>query len=707
MKPNKTSPSQSENEQVVDLGEILRIIWQGKWLVGAITAVFVSAGFYYAFVLAVPMYSATTVVMLETQQESVVDLQSVVGGLSGDTSAVNSEVEVLRSRSLMGKVVDRLDLLKDPEFNFSLNDRSLKDVIKDKIKRLVGWPDRTERDLSESVRAKRIYDNTISTLLKSVTIRNVTQSLVFQITVESKDRAKAALIADTISEVYILNQLEVKFDATEQATSWLSERVTTLQVELENAEAKVSDFSGDARLVSVESLNGLERQAKELRDRIASATILAEANTLKLASYENQQTRSGIANETDDPQLQRLLPRVETDPATAAAFDTRFEQLKTRAEFEATRAEQQLSALQESASTIEAQVSDQSQDLITLQQLQREADASRLLYEYFLGRLKETSAQEGIQQSDSRILSKAVFPESATSPRKPLILFACAILGALTGISWLLVREARSSTFRTARELEAFTGETVLGQIPSIPAAARKKVVDYLAKKPTSAAAEAIRNLRTSVLLSDVDNPPQVIVSTSSLPGEGKTTNSLALAQNLIGMGNKVLLIEGDIRRRTFNQYFTNIPKDGMVSVLAGTAKLDDVIFRDPSFDCDLLVGEKTATNAADLFSSEKFRSMLKELRTRYDIIIIDTPPVLIVPDARIISKLADAVLFTVKWDTTTQAQVEESMRLFRDANQKVTGMILSQISAKGMKRYGYGGEYGAYAGYGGKYYDN
>ena len=102
MKPNKTSPSQSENEQVVDLGEIRRIIWQGKWLVGAITAVFVSAGFYYAFVLAVPMYSATTVVMLETQQESVVDLQSVVGGLSGDTSAVNSEVEVLRSRTARG-----------------------------------------------------------------------------------------------------------------------------------------------------------------------------------------------------------------------------------------------------------------------------------------------------------------------------------------------------------------------------------------------------------------------------------------------------------------------------------------------------------------------------------------------------------------------------------------------------------------------------
>ena len=345
--------------------------------------------------------------------------------------------------------------------------------------------------------------------------------------------------------------------------------------------------------------------------------------------------------------------------------------------------------------------------MIALQQLQREAEATRLLYEYFLGRLKETSAQEGIQRADSRILSKAVVPETAATPRKLLILVVSMLLGAGLGSLFVLLREARSNTFRTARDLEIFTGETVLGQIPLIPASVRKKVVEYLADKPTSAAAEAIRNLRTSILLSDVDNPPKVIVSTSSLPGEGKTTNSLALAQNLIGMGNKVLLIEGDIRRRTFNEYFKNIPSKGMVSVLSGDTELDAAIFREPGFDCDLLVGEKTATNAADLFSSEKFRLMLQELRTRYDIIVIDTPPVLIVPDARIIAKQADAVLFTVKWDATTAPQVEEALRLFRDANQKVTGLVLSQISPKGMKRYGYGGEYGAYARYGAKYYDN
>jgi capsular exopolysaccharide synthesis family protein len=243
----------------------------------------------------------------------------------------------------------------------------------------------------------------------------------------------------------------------------------------------------------------------------------------------------------------------------------------------------------------------------------------------------------------------------------------------------------------------------VLGQIPQIPARHRKKVLNYLATKPTSAAAEAVRNLRTSILLSNVDNPPKVIVSTSSVPGEGKTTNSLALAQNLVGLGKSVLLIEGDIRKCTFQQYFDDIPDKGLVSVLSGDQTLEEVIFKTPILGADLLVGDKASTNAADLFSSDKFKALIAEVRDKYDTIIIDTPPVLVVPDARIIAQVADAVLFTVLWDKTPKEQVEESMRMFHNANQRITGLVLGQISAKRMKQYGHG----AYAGYGDEYYTN
>lgn len=704
--PSGPPADQGGDDDIIDLGQLFATLWRGKWVIGLVTILAILAGGYYAFVAAVPLFRSTAVVMLETKQESIVDLQSVVGGLTGDTSEVNSEVEVLRSRGLIGKVVDRLDLVTDSEFNGNLRPESLVDQGKDEIKAALGIQ-KVEIVLPPEEQAKRTRDSVISELLEQITIRNIPLSLVFQITAETESPEKSTLIADTLVELYILNQLEVKFEATEQATMWLTGRVAELQVELEVAEVKASEFSASTDLISIEALQAQEIQLKDLRERIGNAEGAANSAAAKEATLSSASGRQDQALLANDAQLNRLLPRVADNEQMALAFDTRFDRVLTRTKLETTRARQQLLALRNSSQEMEVQIASRGQDLITLQQLTREAEAVRLLYEYFLTRLKETSAQQGIQKADSRILSNAVVPSSAASPKKPLILAMSGILGLMIGIGLVLLREARNTGFRTARDLELHTGYTVLGQIPQIPARNRKKVLNYLANKPASAAAEAVRNLRTSVLLSNVDNPPKVILSTSSIPGEGKTTNSLALAQNLIGLGKSVLLIEGDIRRRTFKQYFDDIPSKGLVSVLSGDQTLEEAVFNTPVLGADLLAGEQTTTNAADLFASDKFKALIVDARKKYDVVIIDTPPVLVVPDARIIAQIADAVLFTVHWDKTSKHQVEEALRMFHNSNQRVTGLVLSQINAKRMKHYGYGGRYGAYAGYGAKYYTN
>lgn len=699
------TPQQPE-EDVIDVGQLLSTLWRGKWVIGLITSLTILAGGYYAFVAATPLFRSTAVVMLEMKQERIVDLQSVVGGLTGDTSEVNSEVEVLRSRGLLGKVVDQLELVKDPEFNKELQPVSVLDGFKTGLKSFFGvLPD--ESDLPKSEQKKRNRDAVISALLEQITVRNIPLSLVFEVVVEAENPEKSTLIADTIVEIYILNQLEVKFEAMEQATTWLTGRVGELQVQLETSEAKVSEFSASTDLISIEVLQAQEIQLKDLRERIESARSATENAALrvqKLTAADSRESRVELAN---DARLNRLFDQVATNEQIATAFDTQFSRVLIRAKLELTRADQQLGALMASAEEMEEQITSRSQDLITLQQLTREADAVRLLYEYFLTRLKETSAQQGIQKADSRILSNAVVPIEATSPKKSIVLAISGILGMMFGSALILLRDARNLGFRAARDLELHTGYSVLGQIPQIQARNRKKVLDYLASKPASAAAEAVRNLRTSVFLSSVDSPPKVILSTSSVPGEGKTTNSLALAQNLNGLGKSVLLIEGDIRRRSFKEYIDDLPEKGLVSVMTGERTLKDAIFPTPLLGADLLVGEKTSTNAADLFSSKKFKALIDEACARYDVIIIDTPPVLLVPDARIIAQVCDAVLFTVHWDKTSKDQVDESLRLFHNSNQKITGFILSQINAKRMKRYGYGGSYGAYVGYGSKYYTN
>lgn len=219
----------------------------------------------------------------------------------------------------------------------------------------------------------------------------------------------------------------------------------------------------------------------------------------------------------------------------------------------------------------------------------------------------------------------------------------------------------------------------------------------------------ALAAIGTASLLSNVDNPPQIIISTSSVPGEGKTTNSLGLAMNLVGIGKSVLLIEGDIRRNTLSEYFPKVEGEkGLVSLLSGSASLDQVLIEHKDLGLSMIMGERSSINAADLFMSDSYRDFLSEMRKRFDYIIIDTPPVLVVPDARIISQSADAVLFTVKWNNTSRGLVEEAIQMFDTVNQRVTGLILSQVDGEEMKRYGgkYGG-YGTGAGYGAKYYTN
>ena len=260
--------------------------------------------------------------------------------------------------------------------------------------------------------------------------------------------------------------------------------------------------------------------------------------------------------------------------------------------------------------------------------------------------------------------------------------------------------------FRTAEELENASGYSVVGQIPRLPIKDRKDLVRYLNEKPTSPAAEAVRNLRTSILLARLSDPPQVILSASSVPGEGTTTQAIALAHNLAGLDKRVLLVEGDIRRRTFQQYFLHSPSGSLVSVVADQQPLNEAVYSDPELGADVLMGDETKINAADLFSSPGFAEFIQKARSEYDFVIIDTPPVLVVPDARVIGCLADAILYSVNWDSTSQSQVFDGMQQFSSVGLRISGLVLSQIDPKRMKRYGYGDRHGAYASYGSPYYE-
>lgn len=682
----------------IDLGQLLGTLWRGKLWIMFAGFVALMLGGYYAYRVATPMYTATATVVQASQQDPVVDFSGGLGGgVGADQSSINTEIQIFRSRDLLEKLVHELDLTNDPDVNAALRPPSFS--AKRLIKNVISRSKETASPVPEET-----LNTVISEVGQMISVSNIRQTYVYTLTATTRNPEKSALLVNTLADLYIHNQLIVKSESNLAATEWLTDKASQLRIELEDAEAAVKNFNSSTDLINADTLAALNRQVKALRDRLRAADD-------EKAELEIQITLLNAAATSNDPEqmravakdrtLDRLFEQIAAQPvAGRIAFDTYFQQILDQQRTELVRMGDQIASLQASVERQQAETSAQSDDLIALQQLQREAEASRLLYEYFLSRLKETTVQSGIQTADSRVLSRAVKPRFPSAPRKSMILALSLVLGVVAGAAFVLGREMLQNTFRAAEELEARTGYAVLGQIPKIPARRRAQLLQYLADKPTSIAAEAVRNMRTSVLLSDVDSPPQVIMSTSSIPGEGKTTQSLALAQNLAGLGKSVLLIEGDVRKRVFQEYFKIKNDDGLMAVLEGRLPLKDAVVHEPSLKADVLMSEKPTSNAADIFSSQAFADLIKQVRKEYDYIVIDTPPVLAVPDARIVGKQVDTTLYSVRWDSTTHRQVTQGLKELAQVNVTIAGLVLAQVDQKGLKRYGYGDQAYAYSGY-------
>lgn len=696
------------SDQGSDLLRLLSLLWNGRWVIGSFTLLAILIGGYYAFAVASAQYTATARLVMEQRQSQVVDLDTVLSGVSTDSAALNTELQYILSRKLIERVVDDLDLVSDPEFNATLREPPGFSFgqVKARIRALIlGPPPPLPAPSPEKIR-----EATVNAVRNTISVSTQRNTYIFMVRSTTGNPETSARIANRLAQTYIDNQVEKKFSATEYAVNWLTERVTELEAELKGREDEIKQLRSATDLINVEALDALNIRAKELRDRLSKAETTIETATDRLTNARSLVESGEIAEIAAffaDPTLDTLQRRISTqggETGNRSLFDDRVAALISNLERKIARGTAQRDALGASLDTLQKQIAEQTEDLSRLTRMQRDVEATRILYETFLTRLKETSIQIGLQQADAAILSEAIRGQQV-APRRSRILVISMVLGALLGTGIILLRLVLHNQYRSATELERATGVAVIGNIPRIPIHRRKSLVHYLRGKPTSAMAEAIRNMRTSILLSDIDHPPQIIMSTSSLPGEGKTTQSISLAQNLSGLGKRVLLIECDIRRHTFAHYFKATNPHGLFAAVSGEVQTDQAISHDEELGADIICGDTAPVNAADVFSSERFRSFLEYLRSKYDYIVIDTPPVLMVPDARIIGQQCDAIIYSVKWDSTNKDQVAEGLQQLFSVGLKPTGLVLSQIDVRRMKSYGYAG-YAGYAAYAGKYYD-
>lgn len=681
-----------------DPTSLFRMLWRGKWLISAALLVSLLVAGYYLVVLATPTYTAHASVIREGEESSVIDFGGAFSDLGSGGDEIATEIEVIRSRGLVRRLVEEASLLEDPEFNARLDASG--PSLKGRIRALVGLGE------TEPPSKERILTETIDAVLDAVNVWNVPDTNVFKISVDSASPEKAARLANALAELYIANELEVKFNATAQANEWLLGQVAALRADLESAERELKQFSTSSEVISSGTLVEMNRELKELRDSRAEARARMSASSDRIAAL--QQVAAGDIDTRAGSSGSAYRTREAEEYASAAtggATPARIAALTAGAEAEQSRAARLVAVLDSSIAKLEAAIERQSDELLKLQQIEREVEASRMIYEHALASQKELSVGRGIWRSGARVLSYAEVPTGPSDPNAKLVIALSMAIGALAGSGAVFIRESRQAVFHAGEEVERGTGLPVLGSVPLLSADRRRVLKDVLCGQ-SSAFSEAVRSLRTSLTITHAGGLPRVLSLTSCIPEAGKTTLALALAYSFSMVGNRVLVIDADLRRRTLSRELgLDGRKSGLAAAIAEEKPLSDVIVHNHDGDIDCLPAEEADYNPADLLSTENFGGLIAELKRQYDCIIVDTAPILLVPEGRMVASASDAVYLVVQWGETTRGQVRDALREFKASRQSISGTILSQVEPKKMKDFGYGDRREAQYAHG--YYDS
>jgi capsular exopolysaccharide synthesis family protein len=341
--------------------------------------------------------------------------------------------------------------------------------------------------------------------------------------------------------------------------------------------------------------------------------------------------------------------------------------------------------------------------------LQRDAAANRALYETFLNRFKETSSTQGLETSAARVISVAEVPGGPSYPNRNKLLASYFLISLLGACGLVIGLQMLKPGMMSPEQVQQVLKEFVIGLIPISPKSAAPH--DYVLERPNSGLVEALNSLKFALALSDPDNPVKAVQITSSVPEEGKTTLAIALARVLAASGKKVILLDGDLRRSSIGRKLNLREKHKGLSdlVMAGDAPLEEFILRDEKASVDFMpTGTAKYANATDIFSSHRMQEIINLLKSRYDLVIIDTPPVMAVADARIIGRVVDKTIFVVHWDKTPRKVARAAMEQLHRADVDVAGVVLQQVDLKRYGRMGYG-DSGYYYHYGryGKYYSD
>lgn len=677
-----------------------------------------------------PKYAAESRVLIGVDMPNIADVPSFLQEITANQEVVQSQSYVMTSRSLAEQVADKMELDKDPEFNPTLRTppawrvylQDAKAWLKNTAKALFGGDaDARGSDapgMSEEEWRQRLKDIIVSNLLSRLDVEPVQRSHVLSIVMESENPETAARLANAVAETYIEQDTIRRADVTAHATEWLDKRIAELRQKVEAAERATEDYRRKHGLletrndqVTAQQLTGLNTQVVMAEAQLADAEArLSQAE----AARTNKQPVESLPAVLNSPLIQALLQRkVEADRQVAELSSTlgpqhpRMLEIKAqladikrriasevakvvaalRHEVEAGRA--RVATLRGNLNQIEQQLGDENESSIHLHELERQAEAQRRLLVSFLDRAKEAEVQPNSNEASTVQISRAVLPYAPSYPPRAMIAVLGVVGGTLLGMVFALFRENLDQTFRTPLQVEQATNLPVLGLIPPIGRPQeRGRGIPGPARQLFH---QAMGSLFERLVFAPGARSQNVLMLTSATPREGKSRIVVALSRQMARNGLRTIILDCDWYRPSINQHFGQPATPGLGELLDGSAMPDDVVFQDSETGVHAIFAGDISrmTSRAERFS--RLRLLITTLSRHYDMVMIDTPPVLAGPDTLALGRMADEVAFIAQWGRVPRETAVDALRRLAFNGARLRGIVLTDVDRRRYRKYAQG----------------